>query len=212
MHLPSSFALAGIHTGIGKTVVAAVMAEALRADYWKPLQAGLDGTDSNTVRALLSNGTSVVHPERYALCAPMSPHAAAALEGITVQLDDFKLPGTSNQLIVETAGGLLSPVTARHTAADLIAHLGLPLALVSQAYLGSINHTLLCLETLRYRGLRTLGIIFNGTPDAMSESFIRDAYPAIPIAHVPLLEPLDAASVAAFAPRLAEQLALWHPA
>lgn len=212
MPLPSAFALVGIHTGIGKTVVAAAMAEALRADYWKPVQAGQEATDAQRVRTLLSNGSSVVHPERHVLRAPMSPHAAAALEGITIRLEDFALPATTNPLLVETAGGLLSPVTTRHTAADLVMHLQLPVVLVSQAYLGSINHTMLCMEVLRSRGICTLGIVFNGDPEPMSESFVRDAFPTVPVAHVPRLHPLDAASVATFAPRLAEQLSTWTAA
>jgi dethiobiotin synthetase len=163
-------------TGIGtdiKTVVSAILTEALQADYWKPVQAGsLEKTDTQQVKSLVSNTKTFFHPEAYLLEAPMSPHAAAALAGIRIDLAGIRLPQTSNRLVVEGAGGLLVPLNGEHLVADLIQHLQLPVVVVSSHYLGSINHTLLTLEALRSRQIPVLGIVFNGAPNPASEACI----------------------------------------
>jgi dethiobiotin synthetase len=163
----------GIGTDIGKTVVAAILTEALQADYWKPVQSGsVDLTDSQRVKSLVSNKKTVFHPEAYLLEAPLSPHAAAALEGKNIILENIGLPQTANRLVVEGAGGLFVPLNDRHLIVDLIGHLQLPVVVVSANYLGSINHTLLTLEALRSRGIPVAGLIFNGPPNPASEDYI----------------------------------------
>ena len=163
----------GIGTDIGKTVVSAILTEALQADYWKPVQSGsVEMTDSRKVQSLVSNPRSVFHPEAYLLQAPLSPHAAAALEGKTIDLAGIRLPRTQNRLVVEGAGGLFVPLNHEHLIVDLIRHLQLPVVVVSANYLGSINHTLLTLEALRSRRIPVAGIIFNGEPNPASEEFI----------------------------------------
>jgi dethiobiotin synthetase len=193
--MSQAIAILGIHTGIGKTVVSAVLAQALGADYWKPVQAGGDPTDTELVRSLVDHPNTVFHPERYRLRDALSPHAAAANEGLTLQLSDFVLPKTTNRLLVETAGGVLSPVTDQHTALDLVEHLQVPVILVSQAYLGSINHTLLCMDVLKQRGTQVLGLIHSGPRNIASEDFIHRYAPELPTAHVEQLAALDAANV-----------------
>jgi len=195
-------AIAGIHTGIGKTIASAVVAEALGFDYWKPVQAGLEERDAALLAQLLTNGTSRVHPEAYLLREPMSPHAAAALEGIEIDLAGMPWPQTGRGLIVETAGGLHSPMTATATMADFIAYHKLPSILISQNYLGSINHTLLTIEVMRSRGIPLLGIIINGSENAASESFI-SAYSGItPIGRIPHFSALNNAAISASAATL----------
>ena len=163
----------GIGTDVGKTVAAAILTEALQADYWKPVQAGgLDFTDTDTVMSLVSNAASVFHPEAYRLKMAASPHRAAAAEGIEIDLHSLKLPETSNNLIVEGAGGLMVPLNKRYLVLDLVQQLGLEVVLVSRNYLGSINHTLLTAEVLRYRKIPVAGIIFNGEENQSSEDFI----------------------------------------
>src|SRR6185295_22546 len=96
-------AIAGIHTGIGKTIASAVIVEALQADYWKPIQAGsLDNTDSDKVKRLISNSGTVIHPEAFRLSQPMSPHAAARIDGKEIKLEELELPKTINHLVIET--------------------------------------------------------------------------------------------------------------
>lgn len=165
--------VAGIGTEIGKTVVSSVLVEALQADYWKPVQSGaLDDSDTATVRHLISNPRSRFHPETYRLTEPLSPHAAAAIDGVTIELDAFRLPETQNALVVELAGGLMVPLNNRALNIDLVQQLGLPVVLVSRNYLGSINHTLLSVEACQKRAIPLLGLIFNGPIVPATESFI----------------------------------------
>jgi dethiobiotin synthetase len=163
----------GIGTDVGKTVAAAILTEALHADYWKPVQAGaLDFTDTDTVISLVSNPVSSFHPEAYRLKMAASPHRAAAAEGIEIDVHNIRLPQSENNLIVEGAGGLMVPLNKRFLMLDLVQQLGLEVVLVSRNYLGSINHTLLTAEVLRYRKIPVAGIIFNGEENAASEDFI----------------------------------------
>ncbi|GAB4009405.1 dethiobiotin synthase [Spirosoma migulaei] len=178
--MPSQLIIAGIGTEIGKTVASAVVVEALKADYWKPIQSGeLANSDTDVVRSLVSNSTSQFHPEAYRLTQPMSPHAAAALDGLTIQLATINLPETNNALVVELAGGLMVPLNKHELNIDLVKKLGLPLVLVSRNYLGSINHTLLSVEACKSRNIPLLGILFNGPTVEATESFILD-YTGLP--------------------------------
>ena len=171
--MPFQCIVAGIGTEIGKTVASAVLVEALQADYWKPIQSGaLEDSDTNTVRRLISNPQSVFHPEAYRLTQPLSPHAAAELDGVTIDLKHIQLPQTANNLIVELAGGLMVPLNDRVLNIDLVEELGLPVLLVSRNYLGSINHTLLSVEACQRRGIHLLGILFNGPTVPATETFI----------------------------------------
>jgi dethiobiotin synthetase len=152
--------IAGIGTDVGKTVVAAIVTEALNADYWKPIQSGLDETDRGTLQSLISNTTTTIHPEAYRLKTPMSPHKSAQIDGIVIDRDRIKRPETKNTLVIEGAGGLLVPLNDTQTIVDLIA-VDDQVILVSAGYLGSINHTLLSVALLKSRGLRCAGIIYN---------------------------------------------------
>ncbi len=162
--MQQSYFLSGIGTDVGKTVASAALQIQLDADYWKPVQAGdLDFGDRDRVQQRSGFPDDRFHPERFRLRTPASPHLAARLDGVEIRLEDFELPDTGGRnLIVEGAGGLLVPLNDRETIADLIAHLGLPVFLVSRHYLGSINHTLLSIELLRARGLELAGLIYSG--------------------------------------------------
>lgn len=167
------YIIAGISTEIGKTFISSILTESLQADYWKPVQSGaLDFTDTDAVKSLISNTITVFHPETYRLTEPMSPHAAAAIDGVEINLSNFILPKTQNNLIVELAGGVMVPLNNRETNLDLIKKLNLPVILVSRNYLGSINHTLLSVEILKMNNIEVKGLIFNGKPNKSSEDFI----------------------------------------
>ena len=163
----------GIGTEVGKTVVSAILTEALQADYWKPVQAGdLDYSDTHKVKDMVSNSKSVFHDESFALNHPMSPHAAAERDGVEIRLGEFKIPETENHMIIEGAGGLMVPLNSKDCIIDLIEDLGVEVVLVSRNYLGSINHTLLSVEALVSRGITIKGVIFNDEENVDTESVI----------------------------------------
>lgn len=160
-----------IGTDSGKTVASAILCEALAADYWKPVQAGLP-TDTATVKELVSNTSVAFHPEQFLLKTPASPHASAKMENKTISLNDFELPRTKNNLIIEGAGGCLVPLNDDDVIADLIIKLNCDTIVVSNHYLGSINHTLLTIEALKRRNINIRGLIFNGERNEESERII----------------------------------------
>lgn len=161
----------GISTEVGKTVASAIVVEALEADYWKPVQAGdLHNSDSHKIERFISNPTTKIHPNAYALNTPMSPHAAAEIDGIRVDLEKITPPQTTNHLVIEGAGGLLVPLNETDTINDLIQS-DYKVVVVSRHYLGSINHTLLTIEKLQEKNL-DIGIIFSGDEHPTTESVI----------------------------------------
>jgi dethiobiotin synthetase len=164
--------ITGIGTDVGKTVASAIITEALEADYWKPVQAGdLGDSDSHKVKLYISNEKTRIFPNSYALNTPASPHLAAALDNITIQLNNIVEPLTDNHLVIEGAGGLFVPLNDKDTIADLIQP-DYKVIVVSRHYLGSINHTLLTLEVLKARGCHVAGIIFNGDAHTPTEEVI----------------------------------------
>jgi len=189
--------ITGIGTGVGKTIVAAILTEALRADYWKPVQSGdLDNSDTMKVQSLVSNNKTVFHPEAYRLTQPFSPHKSAELDGVEIDLDYFMLPETNNTLIIEGAGGLMVPLNNKDLMIDLIKKLNAEVVLVIQHYLGSINHSLLSLAILYSRNIPVRTIIFNGDSDIYSEDIIKAHTKGERIVAIPQLSVLDKQSVA----------------
>jgi dethiobiotin synthetase len=168
----------GIGTGIGKTVVSAVLTEALEADYWKPIQSGLDGqTDTETVRNLVSNAHTRFWKEAFSLQTPASPHLSARIDNVQITLDDlvesFRAQhDPSRPVVIEGAGGLMVPINARDFLYDLIPLLNARVVVVSSQYLGNINHSLLTAEALKSRKLPVIGWIFNGTYHVNEEDIV----------------------------------------
>lgn len=164
--------ITGISTEVGKTIVSAIVTEALQADYWKPIQAGeLDNCDTKKVKNLVSNHQSKFHPNSYALQTPMSPHAAAEIDGIRIELSKIKEPSIKNHLVVEGAGGLLVPLNDSETILDIIKP-EYKVIVVSRHYLGSINHTLLTIKALQDKGFE-VSIIFSGKEHKTTEAIIQ---------------------------------------
>jgi len=162
----------GIGTDVGKTIVSAILVEALEADYWKPIQAGeLETGDSHTIANLISNSKTKIHPNAYALKTPMSPHAAAAIDGVVIDLKKIVAPKTKNNLVIEGAGGLLVPLNDSETILDLIQP-DYKVIVVSRHYLGSINHTLMTIQLLQQKEF-DVAVIFNGAENKTSENIIQ---------------------------------------
>lgn len=166
------FFITGIGTEVGKTLVSAIVTEAIQADYFKPIQAGdLDYSDTHKVQNLVSNSITKFHKNAYALNTPMSPHAAAKIDDVQIDLNEIKRPKTKNNLVIEGAGGLLVPLNSKDCIIDLIQPEDV-IILVSRHYLGSINHTLLSVEALQNRSFKNIGIIFSGTSTPSTENII----------------------------------------
>lgn len=171
--------ITGIGTDVGKTIASAIVTQALEADYWKPIQAGdLDNSDSHKIQRYISNDyhsehsrSSVIHENSYKLNTPASPHLAAQLDGIEIDLKKITEPKTKNHLVIEGAGGVLVPLNNDDCIIDLI-KIEYKIIVVSRHYLGSINHTLLTIEALKNRNLIVSGIIFSGDENKSSEEII----------------------------------------
>ncbi len=201
----------GIGTAVGKTLVSAIVTEALQADYWKPIQAGVDGgTDKLTVARLLSNQTLRVHREVYSLATSASPHIAAAIDGVTIKIDTiveafYQLPFTNNTIVIEGAGGLLVPINEHQFIVDLIIALKAKVLLVSRNYLGSINHSLLTAAVCKQHNLNVGGWIFNDQYLAYEQQVCQwSGYPFI--ASIPNMPVIDKTSIKVQAEKIREQL------
>jgi dethiobiotin synthetase len=194
-----SIFITGIGTGTGKTLVSAIVAAALQADYWKPVQAGYeDGTDSDWIKGMMAGSSSFVYPELYKLRLPASPHIAAREENIRISIADIKArldemrqsaANKNTNLVIEGAGGLLVPLNEAEFVAGLIKQLQAKVILVSRNYLGSINHSLLTAEVCRNYKLDVLGWIFNDEYLAYEDEIVHwSGFPkiaAIPFAASP---------------------------
>jgi dethiobiotin synthetase len=164
--------ITGIGTDVGKTIASSILVEALEADYWKPIQAGdLDNSDTHKVEKYVSNTTTTFHKNAYALRTPASPHYAAEIDGITIDVKKIIEPTITNHLVIEGAGGILVPINSTDCVIDLIQP-DYKVIVVSRHYLGSINHTLMTIEILKSRKLNVAGIIFSGDENKATESII----------------------------------------
>jgi dethiobiotin synthetase len=167
----STYFITGISTDVGKTIASAILVEALEADYFKPVQAGdLHNSDTHKVERLVSNSKSKFHPNSYALNTPMSPHGAAEIDNLTIDLNSITRPKTKNHLVIEGAGGLLVPLNEKDTILDLIDKKD-KVVVVSRHYLGSINHSLLTINTLKEKGF-DVAVIYSGDEHPSTESII----------------------------------------
>ena len=200
-----TYFITGISTEVGKTVAAAIVTEALQADYWKPIQAGdLDNSDTHKVKRYISNKKTVFHDNAFALNTPMSPHAASEIDGITINLKDIVAPKTDNHLVVEGAGGLLVPLNDTDTILDVIQP-NYKVIVVSRHYLGSINHTLLTVNLLKQKGFE-VSIIFSGDAHPTTESIIKKMTNVDVIGRIDEEPYFDANVIAEYANKFRENL------
>ncbi len=192
--MPRRFFITGTDTGVGKTVVSALLCAALDAIYWKPIQTGTrEGTDCETVMRLARLPQSRTIPEAYRFAPPVSPHLAARLAGVRIDLRKIRMPriASGENLIAEGAGGALVPINSTQFMTDLMRQLRLPVLLVARTSLGTINHTLLSIETLRAARLDVRGVIMVGKPNRENRKAI-EHYGQIEVAGVvPFLKKID---------------------
>ena len=180
-----NYFITGIGTNVGKTVVSAILTEALQADYWKPIQSGtIEGNDSDTIKSLISNSKTVIHPEVYSLKEPLSPHFAAKLDGVIIDLDKIQLPlrlsgVEANHLIIEGAGGILVPINQSQYVIDIAKKFDCEIILVISNYLGCINHSLLSIDYLIKNNYKINALVFNGEFEAEVKQAIVNYAPKI---------------------------------
>ncbi|WP_340152969.1 dethiobiotin synthase [uncultured Marivirga sp.] len=176
-----NYFITAIGTDSGKSLFSAIICEALEADYWKPIQAGYP-RDTDYVGGLLSNLKSDLIPEKYVLNTPASPHYAAEIDKVRLEVEDFDIPKTDNDhLVIEGAGGVLVPINENEFVIDFPQKWGVSVILVANLYLGSINHSLLTINELNRRGVEVKGIVFNGASNPASEDIIlkHSGYPCL---------------------------------
>lgn len=162
----------GIGTGVGKTVVSAVLTTMFNGDYWKPIECGEKDSDTQIMRQLLDTTQCFVHPPTFSLKASLSPHHAARIENIVIDPERIIIPSSKRTLVIETAGGIFVPLSQGVLNLDLFKPWKARWVIVSRHYLGSINHTLLTVEVLKNRKIPLLGLIFNGEPNPDTEEVI----------------------------------------
>lgn len=198
--------ITGISTDVGKTISSAIVVESLKADYWKPVQAGdLENSDSHKVKRLISNSTSHFFSNSYQLNTPASPHYAAKIDGVEITIDCVKTPKTANNLVIEGAGGLFVPLNDTDCIIDLIKP-EYKVILVSRHYLGSINHTILSIEALKSRGIEVAGILYNGDENHATEAIINSKYKIPVIGRIEQEPYFDKEVIADYADQFRENL------
>lgn len=196
--MSGTIVIAGTDTGIGKTIFSAALTGALGAAYWKPVQSGLEGeTDSEAVLRLSGVPAQNILAEAYKLNTPASPHIAAAIDGIEIDVEKLTPPRMRSPLVIELAGGLMVPLTRRVLQIDLLQRWKLPVVLVSSTRLGTINHSLLSIEALKARAIPMLGIAFTGEPADAPVRTIGDIGGVKVLGRLPHIHPLEATTLRA---------------
>lgn len=192
--MSKGYFITGTDTGVGKTLVSAVLTYVLKGCYWKPIQSGLqdDLPDSEQVKQWTSLAADHFFPSRYLLQAPLSPDQAASLEKVTLDLDECQLPVTKRTLIVEGAGGIYVPLNDKQNMLDLMKKLALPVIIVARGTLGTINHTLLTIEGLRRNQIPIHGVVFNGKLNPANQKAIENWGQVRTLFQVPFFDTIDA--------------------
>jgi len=180
--------VSGTDTGVGKTVFAAMLTQGLNGIYHKPVQCGLDGeTDIETVRRLTGLSDTHFLPEAYRLKTPASPHIAAEIDGVEIDVARLTPPAVDRPLIIEGAGGLLVPLSRRTLYIDVFADWDAQIILCARTTLGTINHTLLSIEALKRRKLPIRGVVFIGDKNKDSERTITEIGEVAHLGRLPIL-------------------------
>jgi len=192
----NTIVICGTDTDVGKTIISALLVQGLKATYWKPIQCGLESEgDTATIERLINLPSSRKQKELYKLKFPASPHWAAELENINIDPTKLVIPSVKGPLVIETAGGLMVPITRKWLQIDQLQEWKLPIILVARSGLGTLNHTLLSLESLRQRGISILGIILNGPLHKDNPKTIEQIGDVEILAQVPKLAKLDGVSL-----------------
>ena len=193
----SKLVICGTDTDVGKTIVSALLVQGLQSTYWKPIQSGVTGgTDTDHIRKILSLPSERIIPEVYKFQAPVSPHWAAEKESSCILIEKLNLPSSlPEKIVIETAGGLMVPLTRNFLQLEQLEIWRLPIVLVARSGLGTINHTLLSIEALKNRKIPILGVVFNGPVHQDNPKTISDFSNIPVIAELPFLNHLNSKSI-----------------
>lgn len=196
------FIITGTDTDVGKTVFTTALMLAMngemKTEYWKPVQSGIQETvDTRRVQTLSGYPDNYFHPETYVLSQPLSPHRAAELDNVTIDIDALEIPDTQNALLIEGAGGALVPLTRTTLFIDVFALWRLPVVVVARTELGTLNHTLLTLEALNARKIPIHGVAFVGQDNPDNIQTISEFGNIKILGRLPVLEKLNAATLLA---------------
>ena len=192
------FFVTGTDTGVGKTVLSALLVAALDGIYWKPVQTGaVEGTDRDSVRLWAACPEERLLRERYKFDPPVSPHLAAREAGVRIALDDFELPAPleGHPLIVEGAGGAMVPLNENNLMLDLMLRLDLSVVVAARTALGTINHTLLTLAALRASGASVHGVVMIGEENPENRRAIEHYGKVRVIGYIPVLRQISRAAL-----------------
>ncbi len=186
------FIICGTDTDIGKTLISSFFVRGLNSYYWKPIQSGRETeTDSEFVQRISQVSKEKIIKEAYLFNTPVSPHWAAEIDNKKIDRKLLNLPTIDGPLIVETAGGLMVPITRNFLQIDQIKLWGLPIILVCRSSLGTLNHTLLSIEALQSRKIKILGLVINGEKHLDNPKTLA-SFSGLPIiAEFPFLENID---------------------
>ncbi len=204
------FFITAIGTDSGKTLVAAIFCEAFKTNYWKPIQSG-DPKDSDTIAQLIDTPKERIFPEAYYFTTPVSPHQAAEIDNVAIDINTIERPSSRLPLTIEGAGGLLVPIGSHLYIADLFSKFNAQVILVSNYYLGSINHTLLSLAYCKSNGIHVAGIVLNGEKNEYSKKAILEACDAPLLLEIESEEKIDKAIVLKYAKILKENYERINP-
>lgn len=191
----SGFIVTGTDTDVGKTVFAAALTLALDGAYWKPLQSGVVEVDTRTVQRITGLPEERFFPEKYVFSEPLSPHRAAEIDGVEIDVENLKPPVSERPLIIEGAGGMMVPVTRENLQINLFKKWKLPVILCARTGLGTINHTLLSLEALWSRKIKLHGIVFIGDENEDNRRTIADFSKEKILGRLPILKEVNAQSL-----------------
>ena len=172
--------------------------------YWKPIQTGIEQDDDTAEVSRLGNcQPAELRTAGIRLRRPLSPHLAARLGGMTIDLaeieDSLAGESTPTAWIVEGAGGVLVPVNDSEFMTDLMRRLQLPVVVAARSTLGTINHTLLTLEALRRRELQVAGVVMVGDRHADNRDAIERYGSVTVLGEMPCFHPLTSAAVSSWA-------------
>ena len=186
----------GTDTGVGKTLLSALLVAALNRKYWKPIQTGAsEGTDRQAVMKWAGVSADRTFPEAVVFDPPVSPHLAAEQQGSRIDLMAIRRPAEPDPIVIEGAGGVYVPINDDVFMLDLMGHLNAPVVVAARTALGTINHTLLTISAIRSAGLELRGVVMVGKENADNRRAV-EHYGEVPvIGFIPWLDTIERAGL-----------------